>query len=245
MIRGVEALTVLLKAHRSLGITEIARALRLSKSTAHDLAAALCALGFVDQDPVTRRYLISPEIFSFVHLVSTEFGPNSRLRPFLRARARRLQVSIVITALCRERTYTLCASGPHADTFILGDNGPAYTSACGKILVAQFDENTWSAYAPRVGDRLESPYANRDPQRLFAELRAARQNGIAWAVRERDARLCSVAAPLCVGTPPWSRAVGLAVLYEEWLVRDREELAAQVKRLAEELANFLGHRGAL
>src|SRR5688572_30023087 len=122
MFRGVEALVVLLKAHRSLGITQLADALQLSKSTTHDLAAALCALGFVDQNATTRRYSVSPEIFRFLHLVSTEFGPNSALKPFLRAEARKLKATLVITALCRQSTYALCASGLDADTFILGDN---------------------------------------------------------------------------------------------------------------------------
>src|SRR5438045_7964780 len=90
MFRGVEALTVLLRAHRSLGITQLADALQLSKSTTHDLAAALCALGFVDQNPTTRRYSVSPEIFRFLHLISTEFGPNSAVKPLLRAQARAL-----------------------------------------------------------------------------------------------------------------------------------------------------------
>lgn len=239
MFRGVEALLVLLKAHRSLGITQLADALQLSKSTTHDLAAALGELGFVDQHKTTRRYSISPEIFRFLHLVSTEYGPNSALKPLLRTQARRLKGSIVVTALCRETTYTLCASGLNADTFLLGDNGPAHTSACGKILVAQFDESEWSAYAPKADDKLVSPHANRDPERFFAELRAARLNGVAWSLRERDAALCSVAAPIRVGDRPWSRAVAIALPHGEWVVRDREELAVQVQALAAEISQLL------
>jgi DNA-binding IclR family transcriptional regulator len=239
MFRGIEALVVLLKAHRSLGITQLADALQLSKSTTHDLAAALCSLGFVDQNPTTRRYSVSPEIFRFLHLVSTEFGPNSAVKPLLRAQARKLKASVVITALCRRSTYALCASGPNADTFLLGDNGPAYNSACGKVLVAQFDEAAWADYAPKSGDKTESPYSNRDPKKFFAELRAARVNGVAWNLRERDASLCSVAAPICVGEKPWQRAVGLALPHDEWLVRDPEELAAQVTSLAGAIGELL------
>jgi DNA-binding IclR family transcriptional regulator len=239
MFRGIEALLVLLKAHRSLGITQLADALHLSKSTTHDLAAALCTLGFVDQNPTTRRYSVSPEIFRFLHLVSTEFGPNSAVKPLLRAQARKLKASIVITALCRQTTYALCASGPNADTFLLGDNGPAYNSACGKILVAQFDETAWPEYAPKPDDETGSPYSNRDPGRFFAELRTARVNGVAWNLRERDASLCSVAAPLRVGEKPWNRAVGLALPYGDWIVRDREELAAQARQLADEISQLL------
>jgi DNA-binding IclR family transcriptional regulator len=239
MFRGFEALFVLLRAHRSLGITQLADALQLSKSTAHDLAAALCELGFVDQNPVTRRYSVSPQIFRFLHLVSTEFGPNSAVKPLLRAQAKKLKASIVVTALCRRSTYTLCGSGLDADTFLIGDHGPAHNSACGKVLVAQLDEAAWPDYAPTPEEQPDSPYSNRDPQRFIQELRAARLNGVAWSIRERDCRLCSVAAPISVGDRPWSRAVGLALPYAEWAARDREELAASARALAAEIAGLL------
>jgi DNA-binding IclR family transcriptional regulator len=245
MFRGVEALVVLLKSHRSMGITQLADALHLSKSTAHDLAAALCTLGFVDQNETTRRYSVSPEIFRFLHLVSTEFGLNSAVKPLLRTQARKLGATIVITALCRRTTYALCASGPSADTFLLGDNGPAYNSACGKILVAQLAESTWGDFAPKPGDEAASPHCNRDPRRFLAELGTARINGVAWSLRERDASLCSVAAPLRVGEGPWNRAVGLALPYGDWNARDRDELAAQVRQLADEISALLLGRGTV
>src|SRR6185295_12549132 len=112
-------------------------------------------------------------------LVSTEYGPNSAVKPLLRSQARKLKASIVITALCRQTTYALCASGLNADTFLIGDNGPAYTSSCGKILVAQLDDTEWPDYAPKAGDTTDSPFSNRDPERFFTELRAARLNGVA------------------------------------------------------------------
>jgi IclR family pca regulon transcriptional regulator len=239
VFRGVEALVVLLKAHRSLGITQIAATLDLPKSSAHDLLAALCELGFVEQNDGTRRYAISPQIFQFLHLFSSEYGANQALRPLLRAQAVELKASIVVTALRMRTTYALCASGPEVDTFLLGDHGPACTSACGKILVSQFDESTWPAYAPRPEDTPCSPYANPDPQCFYGELRTARLHGVAWSFRERDATLCSVAAPICSGERPWSRAVGLVLPYEEWVIRGREELAAQAKALASLISQSL------
>lgn len=236
---GIEALQVLLKARRSQGVTQLAKALNLSKSTAHDLVSALGALGFVEQNPDTRRYAISPEIFRFLHLLSTEYGANSKLKPFLRDGAARLRVTIVITALCRRHTFALCASGPSADTFLTGDNGPAYNSACGKVLVAQRPEETWPEYAPNPEDKAETPFTNHDPERFYAELRAARGEGVAWNLRERDPELCSVAAPISVGDKPWSRALGIALPYEEWSRRDLPSLALQTRRLASEAAKLL------
>lgn len=172
-------------------------------------------------------------------MVSTEFGLNSAVKPLLRTQARKLGATIVITALCRQTTFALCASGAAADTFLLGDNGPAFNSACGKILVAQLDQAVWPDYAPHADDEVSSPHANLDPRRFLAELRAARVNGVAFSLRERDATLCSVAAPIRVGDGPCNRAVGLALPYGEWIVRDREELATQVKTLADEISQSL------
>jgi DNA-binding IclR family transcriptional regulator len=239
MFRGVELLTVLLKAHRSLGITQIAGKLNLPKSTTHDLLAALGALGFVDQNAATRRYTISPEIFRFLHLFSSDYGPNSAVIRLLRAEARKLHASIFITALCRHTTYAVCASGLDADTFLLGSNGPAYTSSCGKVLVAQLEEAVWPEYAPQPGNKPDSPYTNMKPERFLAEIKAARENGAAWNIRERDGVSCSVAAPLRIGPQPWNRAVALALPHSDWIVRDREELAAHVKRLAIEISSLI------
>lgn len=239
LFRGVEALVVLLKAHRSLGITQIAAALNLPKSTAHDLLAALCELGFVEQDDETRRYAISPQIFQFLNLFSTEYGANPVLKPFLREQAARLRASVVMTALRLKTTYVLCASGPEADTYLLGDNGPAYSSACGKILVSQFDESAWMDYASQPEDKPSSPYCKLDHGQFFRELRSAREYGVAWSIRERQASLCSVAALIRSGARPWSRAIGIILPYREWVVRDREELAAQAKEVAERISDLL------
>ncbi len=96
MFHGVEALVVLLKAHRSLGITQIAAALNLPKSTTHDLVAALCELGFVEQNGATRRYAISPRIFQFLNLFSTEYGANPALKPLLREQAAKLRAGVFL-----------------------------------------------------------------------------------------------------------------------------------------------------
>lgn len=239
LFRGIEMLVVLLKERRSLGITQIATALDLPKSTAHDLIAALCELGFVEQQGDTRRYAISPRIFEFLNLCSTQYGANLALKPLLREQVAKLRASVVVTALSGRTTYVLCASGPEADTFLVGDNGPAYCSACGKILISQFEESAWVDYAPLPGDKPRTPYSKLDREQFFQELRVAREQGVAWSVRERVSTLCSVAAPIRSWERPWNWAVGIIVPSREWDLRNREELAAQARELAERISLFL------
>ena len=240
VFRGMEALVMLVKARRSLGITQIATALNLPKSSAHDLVAGLCELGFVEQHDDTRRYAISPKIFEFLHLCATEYGANPALKPLLREEAVKLRASVVVTALRGRTTYALCGSGPETDTFLVGDNGPAYSSACGRVLVSQFDESVWADYAPSPEDRPKSSFCKLDSEHFFQQLRAARTSGIAWSLRERESHLCSVGAPIRSGARPWSRAVGIILNHQEWAARDRDELAAEARALAERIAIVMG-----
>lgn len=239
LVKGIEALTVLLRAHRSLGITQIASALGISKSTAHDLLKVLCELDFVDQNTDTRRYAVSAAIFEFVHLISTEYGLNLALKPILRARAAKLKATLVITALSGNKTYMLCATGSGADTFRMGDNGPPYNSACGKILVAQRPDSEWPAFAPQPNDKPYTSYSNLSPIQFLNELAAARQNGYAVNVRQREADFCSIATPLNLGDKPWNRAIAIMLPYSEWVIRDRAELAAELNELAKEISKAL------
>ena len=238
---GVEAVKTLLKARRSLGITQLAKELNVSKSTAHDLAAALSSLGFVAQNDQTRRYELSPEIFRFLHLIATEFGQNRAVKSYIRAQAQRLNATVVINALNQRSTYVLCASGPYADTFFLGECGPAFTGASGKALVAQLDESVWLHYAPLVSDETPSPYANRDPEKFYAELRAARASGVAWTLRERDPAMFSIAAPIRLGDRPWNQSVGLVLPYTESALGTREALVPEIKLLAADLEELMLH----
>ena len=45
-----------MSAHGPLGVTDIAEQLSLDKANAHRTLAALVRLGYVEQDPSTRRY---------------------------------------------------------------------------------------------------------------------------------------------------------------------------------------------
>jgi IclR family transcriptional regulator, KDG regulon repressor len=240
VFRGIETLVILLKARRSLGITQIATALNLPKSSAHDLVAGLCELNFVEQHAETRRYAISPKIFEFLHMFATEYDANPALKPILREEALKLKASVVVTAVRGRRTYALCASGPEADTFLVGDNGPAYSSACGRVLISQFDETVWADYAPSPDDRPRSPYCNLEPEHFYQQLREAKKCGVAWSVREREAHLCSAAAAIRSGARPWNRAVGIILKHREWAARDREEMAGETRALAERIAIQMG-----
>ena len=60
--RGLGILASFTSAQPLLGVSELARAVGLSRSTTHRYMATLTRLGYLQQDPATRRYRLGPRV---------------------------------------------------------------------------------------------------------------------------------------------------------------------------------------
>ncbi|AHF90505.1 transcriptional regulator [Opitutaceae bacterium TAV5] len=238
--QGLDVVRVLVRSGTPLGVTQVGQALGIYKSSAHRLLQILGKLGFVQQNPATLRYSLHPGIFGFIHEFASQFGPNTRVDPLLRAAASRLRCSVYLSMLGGRDTYVVCAAGDEGNTTQLGTHGPVYASSAGKILVARRPESEWPDYAPHPGDPTITEHTSLDPERFYKELRAARENGVAWNMRETTVYHASVAAPVNELLLPYPRmAVALLVRYQELPVHDRETLAGEVMALARQVSGAI------
>ena len=134
------ALRLLLTLHdgRPMRVTEAAKLLGVSRATAHRLLATLEQRGFVEQDPVTRAYLVGgalarnwlppsmdivaaaePEMRS----IATQFGVSTHL-----ATLDGITVTIVGSVASRRAKRT---------TAFIGTTFPAHYSAAGQAILAE------------------------------------------------------------------------------------------------------------
>jgi DNA-binding IclR family transcriptional regulator len=243
--QGLEIVRLLVESGQSLGVSQIAQRRKMAKSSVHRLLRILNELGFVHQNPVTQCYGVSPQIFDFVHGLAAQFGCNAKVDPILRAVATRLQCSVYLCMLEGRDTYVVCAAGPEGTTTLLGTHGPVYATSAGKALVAQRPESEWPDYNIQPSDKKITAYTSLDPETFLQQLRLARASGIAWNIRESTAHHVSVAAPIVEPLWPYPRmAVALLVPYKDLVVHDRENLAREVKALADRLTRELGSKAS-
>ena len=232
---GLDVLRSLVTHRTSRGVTQVASELKLPVSTTHDLLQLLCQLGFVIQDEVTRRYRVSTRIFEFIQPFASRFGVTPETHEFIREQAVKLNVTIYISALWGTRTYVICAQGVHGGTVSLGAHGPAYASACAKVLIAQMPLSRWAEFAPSATGEKVTDRTNLDAEVFQSELTRARADGVAFNEQESALGLCSIAAPLAIGSQP-EYAIGLVFPVAEWMKYSEAALIAQVKELAEQLS---------
>ena len=236
---GLSAIEMLVGARFPQGVTQVASALGIAPSSAHDLLAALVDLGFVEREEAGHRYRLSPGVFRLVHQIAEHFGPNQKISNLLPGIAARHNASIYIHTLCGLEAMLISAVGEYAPSTSLGVSTPAYASAAGKILVAQLPEEHWPAFAPGASTKKFTRFTDTDPDHFLATIRLARENGFVISERASAIEVCAIAAPIPRGAGPAMYSVALVYEHHEWATKCLPDLKKVVFEVADELARAL------
>lgn len=81
--RALSVLTVIAEAKASVGVKDVADALKLPMSTSHRLLDLLLEAGFVEKEEARRRYAIGLEFFRLANLVSQKTSFATLIQPVL------------------------------------------------------------------------------------------------------------------------------------------------------------------
>ena len=183
----------------TLGITEIATELDISKAVVHRILTSLCDRDVVIADPETRRYSLGPGVL--------QLASAYRSRLDLRALARQTLEQL---SKATDETATLSlrhgSSRAYVDqvtpdrevtmTVSLGRMFPLHAGASSKALLAFLPPDEIDAYLKAPKLETLTPRTIVDAAALRGELEAIRRLGYAASFGERQAGAASVAAPI-------------------------------------------------
>jgi DNA-binding IclR family transcriptional regulator len=179
-------LDALARADEGLGLTELARASGLAKTSAHRLAEQLVTLGAVQC--VDHRYYVGPRMLR----IGQRWQPDPLLRRLAQAPVHTLAVQSHAMASLRilheHRLRYICAAVPHGHAYLPDPSDPKSIArtATGRVL-----------YATQPGGDVTLPdcWTRRDWRHLRESLRDPR----ATVIDHQDA----VAGTCCVSAPVW------------------------------------------
>jgi IclR family pca regulon transcriptional regulator len=216
--RGLAVLCAFGPDRPLLGISELARELDLTRSTAHRYVATLAALGFLEQDEATRKYRLGPRVLDlgFATLGSME------LREIAAPYLRRLTEATGHTSnlAIRDDTDVILIDrirvppGRHHQVEFdlhIGSRLPAYCTATGKALLAFLPSEELDALLERIELAPRGPRTRTERAALVAELEDTRRNGIAVNDEEFANGLRSIAAPIRARSGKVVAAINLAI----------------------------------
>lgn len=181
--RVTDVLDAFAEAGSDLGVSELARQLRCSKSVVHRILVALVDTGYVASDPVTRRYRLGARALALARAGSAADDLRRRALPHLHAIRERTGETATLSILRGQaRVYADQLEGRHAvkQTVEVGAEAPLHLGASGKAILAFMPE----AARPPAGRGIEG------------DLERIRKRGYAVSHGERIPGATSVAAPV-------------------------------------------------
>jgi DNA-binding IclR family transcriptional regulator len=202
VVQSVDRALVVLEILGKLGmagVTEIASALGVHKSTVSRLIAALESRGFVEQLSDRGKYRLGFAIVRLAGSTSAQMDLAKESQPICDALAAETGETTNVAILDGDRIINIVETGGSAEYTIvrswIGQRCPAYATSSGKVLLAALPtEQVHQLY----GEQLASFTTNTitDRATLDAQLARARHAGWSSASEELELGLNAVAAPV-------------------------------------------------
>ncbi|HZW01401.1 MAG TPA: IclR family transcriptional regulator [Candidatus Deferrimicrobium sp.] len=196
---GLRMLELLVSAHGPLGVTEAAEQLGVDKANAHRTLAALVRLGYVEQDPATRRYGATVRVVELARSVLDSKDLTVVAAPHLKS----------LWAASGENTHLAVLAGDHvvyvstlngttllSANAAIGQSGPLHCTATGKAIIANLPRGTTEGLIANLDFESFTPRTLTSLDALQKELGQVRVTGYAVDDREYHPGVRCIAAPV-------------------------------------------------
>lgn len=244
--RAADVLALFADADEStLGVTEIASALGLSKAVVYRILSSFRVKGFVDLDDASRRYSLGPRALD----LGMAYMNRTQIRSLARPEMERLCRETGETATLSLRTgwtrVYVDQVTPDRDIKMevrLGQHAPLHAGGSSKAFLAFLDPTEQEEYLARPLERV-TPRTITASRALRKELKEIRERGYAMSFGERMEGAGSVAAPV-LGYDARPVAVMSVCGPVERFRDEAEDAAARLVDVTSALSRQMGRRGS-
>lgn len=216
--RGLAILASFRPERPLLGVSELGRDLGLSRSTTHRYVATLVALGYLQQDSISRKYRLGSRVldlgFSAINSMELREVAGPHLRELSNATGYTANMAILdeLDIVYVDRCRSAQPRQREIDLNLhVGARLPAYCTSLGKVLLAQLPEGERAARVERIDFQRRGPNTITSRAALTAELLRIRRQGYAVNNEELAYGLRSIAAPVLQHDGSAAGAINLAV----------------------------------
>ena len=230
-------------AEPTLGVTQIAQQLELSKAVVHRILSSLRAKGFVELDETTRRYAIGQGALRLGLAYLDRTDVPALARPVLQNLSRETGETATLSVRTGLTRVYVDQVTPDRDVKMvvqLGLQAPLHAGASSKAFLAFLDPEEQERYLQGPLEKV-TPRTIISPRALRRELTTIRERGYASSAGERMEGAASVAAPVLEhdGRPA---AVISVCGPEERFLEEADTAATLLLRATQELSGRLGRQ---
>ncbi|MCX8119033.1 MAG: IclR family transcriptional regulator [Desulfobacterota bacterium] len=235
--KAFKILQAIADSSSGLGVSELAKQLKIGKSTVHGITSALEALGVLVRNPVDKRFHVG---YTLLELGRRAYG-KIELREIARGPMERLMErvgeTIFLGILNGDHITILDVVESPKELKITSPPGtrlPLLAGATGKAFLSQLDEKKAKEIVQKVGLTKFTPKSITEPKRFLREAQEARVKGYAIDDEEYLVGVRAVAAPIPLGPQGFAAiwAVGFTSSLDD---QKMERVISEIRKTAEEI----------
>lgn len=245
LARGLNILAILAEAGKPMGVTEVAQALGVDKSSAFRLLSTLAGRGFVVQSDETRRYALGLQIVELSRQALDRIELRSVAKPLLKSLRDRVGESAHLAMMDAGHAVYVDVESSEANLNVhteIGRRAPAHCTAIGKALIAHLPSEDLERL---VGQQALVRYTQRTittMRELNPHLESVRERGYAVDDEEFDSGVRCVAAPVRDYRGKVIASVGVSGPASRIPLARIPSIGEGVVEIGQEISRLLGHR---
>lgn len=235
--KAFQILGLLADNPHSMGISELAKRMGISKGTVHGITAALEDLGAIIRDPGTKRYTLGLTLFELGRKAYFQIDLNELARPIMDALMEKTQESVFLGVLSVDHITILDIAESPQELKITSPIGTTLlltAGAAGKVFLAAMKEEKVLEIIRQKGLPQYTQKSITDPVQYMAELRHVKERQYATDDEEYIMGVRAVAAPIQGGRDQMAAiwVVGFKASLDD---EKMERLAKEIKKAVAEI----------
>ena len=197
--KAFDILKVISLSREGIGLSKIAKTLKMAKSTTHGITSVLEELGAIVRDPMTRRYELGLTLFELGHRAYSQIDLREIARPVMEQLLERIQETVFLGMPHGEHMTIVDTVECRHDfkiTSQIGTNIPLLAAATGKALLAGMEDRKVLEIIKSKGLPKYTEKSITDPALFLEEVKQVRLKGYATDYGEYISGVRAVAAPV-------------------------------------------------
>jgi DNA-binding IclR family transcriptional regulator len=192
-------LSAISSSQKGLGVSELAKKLKMAKSTVHGMTSTLEELGAVMRNPLTKKYKLGFTLFEIGRSAYSQVDLKTSARPVMEELMEKTQTSVFLGILNWDHVTVLDIVESRQDLKItapIGTTIPMLAGAVGKVFLASMDEEQARKIVKSKGLPRFTDNSIVDTAAYYQELKQVREKGFAVDDEEYILGVRAVASPL-------------------------------------------------
>jgi len=186
-------------SREGMGVSELAKKLKMAKSTVHGMTSALEELGAVMRNPLTKKYKLGFTLLEIGRSAYSQIDLKTAARPVTEDLMEKTRTSVFLGILNWDHVTRRDIVEARQDLNItapVGSTIPLFAGAVGKVFLASMSEEQAARIVKSKGLPRFTENTILDPELYYKELKQVREKGYAVDDEEYILGVRAVASPL-------------------------------------------------